>query len=162
MTSDCHDVLVSQSGPFGTLPDGTGGLERVDLLQKKSLGMAVSDTAMAGRPNTVTAECTGAKAAPVTPSNASATDSCTAVTVSGPAAGSYPLGDTKVTYTGPLTSHYHDALTAAATLTDPDGGAAITGKSISPGLFEVAALVGRERTHARLEAAVRLISSRRR
>ena len=35
---------------------------------------------------------------------------------------------------------------------------AITGRSASPGLFEVAALLGRERTHARLRAAVRLIS----
>jgi glutamyl-tRNA synthetase len=35
---------------------------------------------------------------------------------------------------------------------------AITGRSVSPGLFEVAALLGRERTHVRLCAAVRLIS----
>jgi glutamyl-tRNA synthetase len=35
---------------------------------------------------------------------------------------------------------------------------AITGRSVSPGLFEVAALLGRERTHARIWAAVRLIS----
>jgi glutamyl-tRNA synthetase len=35
---------------------------------------------------------------------------------------------------------------------------AITGRSASPGLFEVAALLGRERTHGRLCAAVRLIS----
>jgi glutamyl-tRNA synthetase len=35
---------------------------------------------------------------------------------------------------------------------------AITGQSVSPGLFEVAALLGREVTHARLCAAVRLIS----
>jgi glutamyl-tRNA synthetase len=35
---------------------------------------------------------------------------------------------------------------------------AITGRSVSPGLFEVAALLGRECTHARLSAAVRLIS----
>jgi Pro-kumamolisin, activation domain len=37
----------------------------------------------------------------------------------------------KVTYTGPLTSHYHDALTVSATLTDPDGGAAIENKQIT-------------------------------
>jgi glutamyl-tRNA synthetase len=35
---------------------------------------------------------------------------------------------------------------------------AITGRSVSPGVFEVAALLGRERTHARLCAAVRLIA----
>jgi len=38
---------------------------------------------------------------------------------------------------------------------------AITGKSVSPGLFEVVALVGRERTRARLLAAVQLITSHR-
>jgi glutamyl-tRNA synthetase len=36
---------------------------------------------------------------------------------------------------------------------------ALTGKTVSPGLFEVASLLGRERTHARLAAARRLISS---
>ena len=36
---------------------------------------------------------------------------------------------------------------------------AITGKTVSPGLFEVIALVGRERTDARLDAAVRFLST---
>ena len=31
---------------------------------------------------------------------------------------------------------------------------ALTGRTVSPGLFEVAALVGRERTHRRLQAAI--------
>ncbi len=35
---------------------------------------------------------------------------------------------------------------------------AVTGGTVSPGLFEVLALVGRERTHARLAAAVQLAS----
>ena len=38
---------------------------------------------------------------------------------------------------------------------------ALTGRAASPGLFEVAALLGRERTRSRLAAAVRLICSRR-
>jgi glutamyl-tRNA synthetase len=38
---------------------------------------------------------------------------------------------------------------------------AITGKSVSPGLFEVLALIGRERAHARLRAAMELISAAR-
>ena len=36
---------------------------------------------------------------------------------------------------------------------------AVTGKTVSPGLFEVLALLGRARTHQRLEAARRLISA---
>ena len=36
---------------------------------------------------------------------------------------------------------------------------ALTGKMVSPGLFEVAALVGRDRTQARLVAAARLVTS---
>ena len=38
---------------------------------------------------------------------------------------------------------------------------ALTGKTVSPGLFEVAALVGRDRTRARLAAAARLATSSR-
>jgi glutamyl-tRNA synthetase len=38
---------------------------------------------------------------------------------------------------------------------------AVTGKTVSPGLFEVLALLGRERTHARLSAAVSMISTTR-
>jgi glutamyl-tRNA synthetase len=38
---------------------------------------------------------------------------------------------------------------------------AITGKAVSPGLFEVVALVGRDRTRARLRAAVQLIAAHR-
>jgi len=38
---------------------------------------------------------------------------------------------------------------------------AVTGKTVSPGLFEVLALIGRERTHERLEAARRFISATR-
>jgi glutamyl/glutaminyl-tRNA synthetase len=37
---------------------------------------------------------------------------------------------------------------------------AVTGKSAGPGLFEMLALVGRERVHARIATTVRLISSR--
>jgi glutamyl-tRNA synthetase len=36
---------------------------------------------------------------------------------------------------------------------------AVTGRAVSPGIFEVVALVGRPRTHARLVAAVQLISA---
>jgi glutamyl-tRNA synthetase len=36
---------------------------------------------------------------------------------------------------------------------------AVTGKTASPGLFEVLTLVGRERTHARMVAALELTSS---
>ena len=39
--------------------------------------------------------------------------------------------ESAVAYTGPLTSHYHDAVTATATLTDPDGGAPIAGKTVT-------------------------------
>ena len=38
--------------------------------------------------------------------------------------------ESKLTYTGALTSDYHDAFTPAARLTDPDGGAPIEGKEV--------------------------------
>jgi hypothetical protein len=40
------------------------------------------------------------------------------------------LEESKLTITGPLTSDYNDAVTVVAKLIDPDGGAAITGKSV--------------------------------
>jgi Pro-kumamolisin, activation domain len=39
--------------------------------------------------------------------------------------------ESALSYTGPLTSHYHDAFTASARLTDPDGGAPIGGKTVT-------------------------------
>jgi hypothetical protein len=39
--------------------------------------------------------------------------------------------ESKVSYTGPTTSHYHDPFTASAKLTDPDGGAPIEGKTVT-------------------------------
>jgi glutamyl/glutaminyl-tRNA synthetase len=35
----------------------------------------------------------------------------------------------------------------------------VTGKTVSPGLFEVLALLGRDRVHARINAAIRLLSA---
>ena len=39
--------------------------------------------------------------------------------------------DTKLVYGGPLTSHYHDSISASATLTDPDDKTPISGMSIT-------------------------------
>jgi Bacterial Ig-like domain (group 3) len=39
--------------------------------------------------------------------------------------------ESKVVYTGALTSHYHDSATVSAQLVDPDGGAPIVGKTIT-------------------------------
>ena len=39
--------------------------------------------------------------------------------------------ESALAYGGPVTSHYHDAITASATMTDPDGGAPIASKSVT-------------------------------
>jgi hypothetical protein len=39
--------------------------------------------------------------------------------------------ESAIAYSGPLTSDYHDSLTAKAKLTDPDGGAPIPGKTVT-------------------------------
>ncbi len=39
--------------------------------------------------------------------------------------------ESTLSYTGPLTVHYHDPVTVSATLTDPDGGAAIASKTVT-------------------------------
>jgi cysteine-rich repeat protein len=49
-------------------------------------------------PAPIIAQCTGNGGATVTPGVATATDACTAPTVTGPAAGHYPVGTTVVTY----------------------------------------------------------------
>jgi hypothetical protein len=51
--STCTDVLVATTGSLASAADGTGGVEHVDLAQKKSLGTLALDTALGGRPNTV-------------------------------------------------------------------------------------------------------------
>ncbi|MBI2986410.1 MAG: HYR domain-containing protein [Deltaproteobacteria bacterium] len=50
-------------------------------------------------PAPITTECTSPNGAFVTPGVASASDICAGVTVAGPAAGTYPIGSTTVTYT---------------------------------------------------------------
>ncbi len=52
-SGDCETVLVAASGPFGGAPDNTGGIERVDLGKKKSLGFVLKDTDLNGRPSSV-------------------------------------------------------------------------------------------------------------
>ncbi|HEV2374756.1 MAG TPA: Ig-like domain repeat protein [Streptosporangiaceae bacterium] len=39
--------------------------------------------------------------------------------------------ESHLSYNGPVVTHYHDAFTASATLTDPDGGAPIPGKQVT-------------------------------
>jgi hypothetical protein len=51
--SDCHAALVVTSGSQTAPPDGTSGLERVDLSQKTSQGLAVKDTDLDGRPTSI-------------------------------------------------------------------------------------------------------------
>lgn len=52
-SADCSDVLVADSGPYGKAPDGTAGIERVDLTAKKSLGFVLKDSDLMGRPSSV-------------------------------------------------------------------------------------------------------------
>jgi hypothetical protein len=52
----CTSVLVAEaSNQFAGL-DGTGGIDRVDLAQRKSLGLAIKDTDLKGHPYTISAK----------------------------------------------------------------------------------------------------------
>ena len=95
------------------------------------------------------------------------------------AVGKYLLADGVADYLGALMAEFArlpslDVVTSEATLREVASArgvkaatlihavrVALTGKAASPGLFEVAALLGRERVVKRLDTAVRLISSRR-
>lgn len=48
--SDCKDVLVATSSDLTSEPDGTSGVERVDLGARASQGFVTDDTAFGGRP----------------------------------------------------------------------------------------------------------------
>lgn len=50
---------------------------------------------------------------------------------SGTAAFTLNKEESQIAYTGALASHYHDTVTASAKLTDPDGGAAVMGKTVT-------------------------------
>ncbi len=49
----CGNVLVAQASGQTTVPDGTGGIEKVDLANRKSLGWLTQDTTLGGRPASV-------------------------------------------------------------------------------------------------------------
>jgi hypothetical protein len=51
--SDCGQVLVATSSDLTSSPDGTAGLERVDLRARMSKGFVAADTAIAGRPYSI-------------------------------------------------------------------------------------------------------------
>lgn len=48
--TDCTKVLVATSSDLTSSPDGTGGIERVDLAARASLGFVARDTDLQGRP----------------------------------------------------------------------------------------------------------------
>jgi hypothetical protein len=49
----CTSVLVVDGGQLQTVPDGTAGIEAVDLAAKTSAGLKAPDTALGGRPTTI-------------------------------------------------------------------------------------------------------------
>jgi hypothetical protein len=51
---DCTKVLVATSSDLTSPPDGTGGIERVDLGARASLGFVTHDTDLQGRPFSIT------------------------------------------------------------------------------------------------------------
>ena len=51
---DCNTVLVATSSDLTSVPDGTGGIERVDLAGRTSKGFVAHDTDLQGRPFSLT------------------------------------------------------------------------------------------------------------
>jgi len=49
--SDCSEVFVASSSNLTTVPDGSAGIERVDLTARATKGFAIADTALMGRPS---------------------------------------------------------------------------------------------------------------
>jgi hypothetical protein len=96
-------VVQSPAGPYGlgsTAVTLTGTDSR-DASSSCQATVTVIDTTAPtiACPAAVTAQCTGNNAGIVTPAMATAADNCSVASITGPAAGSYPLGTTNVTYT---------------------------------------------------------------
>jgi microsomal dipeptidase-like Zn-dependent dipeptidase len=100
----CAGVTVSThdpgSFPLGTTPLTYTATDEANNKASCTSNVTVQDTIppQITCPPTKTVECTGNHAAPVTPTAATGSDICTPVSFTGPAAGSYPLGTTPVTY----------------------------------------------------------------
>jgi hypothetical protein len=50
---DCEQVVVATKGQLRDPPDGSSGFERLDLKERRSLGLTVPDTLLEGRPFSV-------------------------------------------------------------------------------------------------------------
>ena len=100
----CTTATVSDPGagnyPLGTTPVGFTASDQAGNQAQCNTSVTVIDTLapMLTCPAPSIAECTSPAGAQVTPGLATAADGCTAATVNGPAAGTYPLGSTPVTY----------------------------------------------------------------
>lgn len=101
----CTDATASAPGPgvypLGSTPVEYTAVDEVGNQSSCTTSVTVADTIAPTItcPAPLVVECTGDASAPVTPGQASASDICTDVAIAGPAAGTYPLGTTVVTYT---------------------------------------------------------------
>jgi DNA-binding beta-propeller fold protein YncE len=65
IAGDCQDVLVAMGGQLTSEPDGTSGIEHVNLGTKTSAGFLLTDMAIAGRPTSVTVASSTVAFAPI-------------------------------------------------------------------------------------------------
>jgi len=98
VTVTTHDAA---SFPMGTTTLTYTATDGANLTDSCTTKITVQDTTPPSItcPPTQTLECTANHSAPATPAAASGSDICAAVNVSKPAAGTFPLGTTTLTYT---------------------------------------------------------------
>jgi cysteine-rich repeat protein len=100
----CTTATVSEvapgSYPLGTTPVGYTAIDQAGNQAQCSGSVTVLDSIapMVTCPAPIVAECTSPSGAQVTPASATASDSCTGTSITGPSAGFYPLGTTPVAY----------------------------------------------------------------
>lgn len=104
-TDSCTAATVQAPGPssypLGTTPVTLAAQDTSGNQATCETSVTVQDTTAPSItcPGPVVAECAGPSGAFVQPGQASSSDLCTGVTVTGPSPGDYPLGTTVVTYT---------------------------------------------------------------
>jgi cysteine-rich repeat protein len=101
----CTDATVNVPGaasyPLGSTPVTYTAMDGVGHQSSCTTSVTVADTIapVISCPAPLVIECTGNGSAPVTPGQATASDSCTSAAITGPAPGTFPVGTSVVTYT---------------------------------------------------------------
>jgi hypothetical protein len=123
--------------PLGTTSLTYTATDQANLTASCSTSITVQDTIapQIACPAPITAECTGNHSATVTPAAATGSDVCTPVSITQPAAASFPLGTTPLTYTASDQTGHSTSCNSSITVQDTTA-PTITSIAVTPTVLE--------------------------